>query len=161
MRLIVMAATAASILCLAGCDQDNYSYDAYPEWTYETPPDSTDSTPSDTPTDGVVDATGSAGVGDPCYAATDCGGVPGSAKECVTDLMGYAEFPGGYCSAQCTSAVDCGADGVCADYEGYGYYCFKRCSSDDVCRTTEGYACKTLSTGSSLLCLPTGSGSDI
>jgi hypothetical protein len=160
MRLIVTAASAALILVLAGCDQDDYSYDAYPEYVYDTPTEGTDSTPTDTPTEGVVDATGTAVVGDPCYVAEDCGGVPGAAKECLTDIAGYAEFTGGYCSATCTSAVDCGSDAVCADFMGYGYYCFLRCSSDDTCRTSEGYSCKTLDTGSSLLCLPNVSGPD-
>ncbi len=162
MRLIAITVSATMILCLAGCDQDGgYSYDAYPDYSYDVPSEGTDSTPTDTPSEGHVDATGSAEVGDPCYAAADCGGVPGSAKECLTDIAGYAEFSGGYCSATCTSAVDCGPDGVCADFMGYGYYCFRRCSSDEVCRTSEGYSCKTLDTGSSLLCLPNVSGSDL
>ncbi len=167
MRLIATVVNATMILTvavlfLAGCDQDdgyNY-YDAYPDYPYDIPGEGTDSTPTDTPSESHVDATGSAEVGDPCYANEDCGGVPGSAKECAFDLFGYAEFPGGYCTAACTSAVDCGPDAVCADFMGYANYCFKRCSSDEVCRTTEGYSCKTLGTGSTLLCLPPVSGSD-
>ncbi|MBW2262855.1 MAG: hypothetical protein JRG91_12840, partial [Deltaproteobacteria bacterium] len=149
----------AAVLFLAGCDQDDYYYDAYPEYSYDTSHEGSDSVP-DTPTEGTPDPTGSAVAGDPCYAATDCGGVPGSSRQCVEDISGYAEFPGGYCTALCTSAIDCGPDAVCADFMGYDFYCFKRCSSDEVCRTGEGYSCKTLDTGSSLLCLPPVSGSD-
>lgn len=152
---------------LAGCDEDGTPWatdvpfdnggdpttDFYPDTPADTPP-------PDTPTETTPDPTGSAAVGDPCYADVDCGGVPGSARQCLDDIAGYATFPGGYCSAECTSAVDCGSDGVCTDFMGYGYYCFKRCSSDDVCRTSEGYSCKTIETSTGLLCLPSVSGSD-
>ena len=68
MRLIATTTSAALILVLAGCDQDgDYSYDAYPEVPYDYTGEGTD-TVVDPTGDGHVDATGTAAVGEPCYA---------------------------------------------------------------------------------------------
>jgi hypothetical protein len=94
-------------------------------------------------------------VGDPCSTSGDCGGVPGAGRLCLTNLMGMLEFPGGYCSADCTSSSECGTQGDCIDIGGFTY-CAKRCTSASECRTGEGYSCVPppgSSTGT--YCLPT------
>ncbi len=62
------------------------------------------------------------------------------AKECITDIAGYFEFPGGYCTATCTSPAECGPDAECADLM-FMSYCLKTCDDPSDCRTDEGYIC--------------------
>jgi hypothetical protein len=161
-RMHALALVAA--FTLAACDQDGWhSTDAVTEMPNDTGYDFIDTspdTPADVP-DGVPEViTGDGIVGDPCTDGGQCGGVPGSLKQCLTSVSGYAEFPGGYCSAECASAVDCGTGNVCVDFMGYKYYCLKRCSSNEDCRSTEGYTCKTIETSSGLYCLPNMGGPD-
>ena len=100
-------------------------------------------------------------VGDACYSVTACMGVPGTGRTCLTSIYGYVTFPGGYCSAVCTSSSDCGTGGVCADFMGYGNYCLKSCTSPYDCRNSEGYSCNTLPSGSGgMYCLPPISSTD-
>lgn len=49
-------------------------------------------------------------LGDKCTAATDCKGA--GALECLTEL-GDQELEGGYCTAQCNAAAECGNGGAC------------------------------------------------
>ena len=93
-------------------------------------------------------------VGDPCYTTAQCENVPGAGRLCMTSLMGYVTFPGGYCSASCTDDGDCGPQGDCVNLADLGNYCLKRCDmfgSD--CRTAETYECTTLMSEQTY-CLP-------
>lgn len=83
----------------------------------------------------------SGSVGDPCGdPAVDCALVPGDARQCLTDFMGFVYFYGGYCTASCTGPADCGPGATCVELP-MGSFCFKNCSGDDECRVDEGYAC--------------------
>ncbi len=94
----------------------------------------------DTPPDISVDTPpGSGVVGDPCVDETSCGGVP-TAAFCLTNLYGYVNFPGGYCSGSCASEAECGPGTGCLVMGGYGA-CMKRCTSSAECRAAEGYTC--------------------
>jgi hypothetical protein len=93
-------------------------------------------------------------VGDACYTTTDCSGVPGAGRACLTSLMGYITFPGGYCSAMCTSGADCGSGAACVNLMDYGDYCLKQCSSDGECRTGEGYSCEPVAGAPGSYCIP-------
>jgi hypothetical protein len=46
-----------------------------------------------------------------CTADTDCQGV--GSVECLKDLGGMTELPGGYCTAQCNYSSECGDKGAC------------------------------------------------
>jgi hypothetical protein len=105
-----------------------------------------------------ADPGGGGVVGDACYSATQCGGVPSSSRMCLTTVMGYVTFPGGYCSASCTSSMDCGTGGSCVNFMGYGSYCLKNCTTPYDCRVVEGYDCTTISTATGTYCLPPISG---
>lgn len=168
MRVITSAAGVAAIsialLVSAGCDQAGFDYDGYAPDTFgDLGGDFMDTIPPDTPAesgDTPVEATGSSIVGDPCHAAGECGGVPGSAKVCLTELGGYINFEGGYCSAECASAVDCGTGNACVNVIDLGFYCLQLCGSSDDCRVSEGYDCRTIDTSSGLYCLPPMGGAD-
>ncbi len=108
--------------------------------------------PWDPPTD-TPDATGGI-VGDACYSATQCTGVPGAGRTCLTTLMGYITFPGGYCSATCTSAADCGTGAQCVNLMDLGQYCLKQCTSAAQCRTSASYTCTAVSGAPGMFCIP-------
>jgi hypothetical protein len=93
-------------------------------------------------------------VGDPCYWSSECDGVPAGGRVCLTSLMGYVDFPGGYCSAVCTADSECGPDGECKNIMDLGQFCLKRCEASSDCRTPEGYTCSYLPTETGLYCLP-------
>lgn len=95
-------------------------------------------------------------TGDPCERAAHCTCVPGAAVECLATLSGYVSFPGGYCSARCTSAAECGPGADCAEITVGTRYCLKRCSSFSQCRMAEGYGCLTIpmSSDTQTYCLP-------
>lgn len=152
----IWAAMLGGALVVAGCgggggDDDE---DAGPDITAEIDddlstdgiPDPSTEPPEEVVEDGTPDGTtGDGRVGDACTAPTDCGGIPSSAPNCLTDIMGYVEFPGGYCSADCTSDDDCGDtdEGTCIN----AYImtlCLKNCSEASECRESEGYTCGTL-----------------
>lgn len=178
-RTTLVVPILAALLVMASCDNGgsttpvDFSTDdmvtdmadtGYDTTPYDTTPDTT---PTDTGWDPLVDTTGDtvydpgpdtppAGgvVGDACTVTANCTGVPGAGRLCLTDLLGYLSFNGGYCSAACTSATDCGAGGDCVDVYGYRY-CLKRCTSAGDCRTAEGYSCTTLPGGpTGTFCLP-------
>jgi hypothetical protein len=88
-------------------------------------------------------------VGRACSADSECDSV---ATSCRTQLMGQfggepTPLPGGYCSAGCIDASDCGEGGVCSGgFGGFGQgTCLKGCSSDNDCRM--GYSCRAMSFG--------------
>jgi hypothetical protein len=89
-----------------------------------------------------------------------CSGVPGSGRMCIVLLFGYWYFPGGYCSATCTSGTECGSGAACVSLYGFGNYCLKLCSSMSECRWTEGYTCSLLGSGSPTVCIPPLPGPD-
>jgi len=119
----------------------------------DTAVDSGTDTGWDTGTD-TSDGTGGGVVGDACYSSTQCSGVPGSGRTCLTSLMGYITFPGGYCSAVCTSAADCGAGAACVNLNDLGHYCLKQCTSATECRTTETYSCNSIPGAAGMYCIP-------
>ncbi|MFH1437260.1 MAG: hypothetical protein ABIJ56_16245 [Pseudomonadota bacterium] len=98
-------------------------------------------------------------TGDPCSSPTACACVPSSARECLTTLSGYITFPGGYCSARCTTPADCGTGANCAEITTGTRYCLKVCSSASQCRMAEGYTCTQIpmSSDTRTYCLPQGS----
>lgn len=103
----------------------------------------TDTGVPDTDSDPDVDPGTGGVVGDPCYAETDCAGVPGAGRMCLTSVAGVLSFPGGYCSAVCSSGADCGPGAACVELYGSDY-CLKECTSISECRASEGYDCTTL-----------------
>jgi hypothetical protein len=114
--------------------------DTAPDLPPDTAPDLVDTAPDST-TGGVV--------GDACYSASQCGGVPGAGVTCLTSIMGYITFPGGYCSAVCTSA-----GGECVSLSDLGRYCLKRCTTPTNCRTAEGYGCDPVTGATGTYCIP-------
>lgn len=108
-------------------------------------------------TDGAEDGACLVGLtGDPCSSVSQCACVPSSARECLTSLSGYISFPGGYCSARCTSPADCGTGANCAEITTGTRYCLKVCSSASQCRMAERYTCTTIprSSDTRTYCLP-------
>jgi hypothetical protein len=107
--------------------------------------------PPNTPTcDASCQGTGTAPIGDPCTAATDCAG-----NLCVTEADGW---PGGYCSqmpcdlgAPDTSCLPYGGDGLCLDAGAGQGVCVDQCMNDVDCRAM--YSCVNLG-GGVRVCLP-------
>jgi hypothetical protein len=95
-------------------------------------------------------------VGDPCSSTVHCSCVPSSARECLLVITGYVSFPGGYCSARCTSNADCGEGSHCFENTPGTRYCFKHCTSATQCRMAEGYTCTMIPVlpDSSTYCFP-------
>ena len=95
-------------------------------------------------------------TGDPCSSASQCNCVPSSARECLNTLSGYISFPGGYCSARCTSSADCGTGSNCAEITTGTRYCLKMCTGPSQCRMAEGYVCATIAMSSDTrtYCMP-------
>lgn len=87
-------------------------------------------------------------VGESCNYDTECGGVPGTSRLCLKEFTGCttAVFPGGYCSAVCTSDSECGDNAKCAHLATFGKHCLKECTDNSHCRGE--YHCGT-GTGSS------------
>jgi hypothetical protein len=123
---------------------DTPSEDAAPDLPSE--PDvvedpSPDPDATDTPAEEFVPGEGE--VGDACDSADDCGAYPATAKQCMTDLMGFITFEGGYCTATCTSAAECGDGANCVNMMLVSY-CLKLCENNSDCRTAEHYECAEL-----------------
>lgn len=109
-------------------------------------------TPVDTPAEEFTPGVGV--VGDSCDSVDDCQGFPAVARECIADIGGYFEFPGGYCTATCTSTGECGPDSECADLM-FMSYCLKTCDDSSDCRTGEGYICDVIPIiGTGPYCIP-------
>jgi hypothetical protein len=168
-------------------DMTDMGTDSGPDATPDATPDGTpdgpgpDATPDGTPDGPIPDGTPdgpipdgpgpdatpdgpapTGAVGDPCRDPSMCTDVPATGRDCLTDIGGMLSFPGGYCSANCTSDSDCGTGGECVDLFGYMAYCLKTCTSPGECRTTEGYTCTTIpgTTGGDTYCLPPLGGPD-
>lgn len=62
------------------------------------------------------------------------GSVGSACGECDGDLVCVADVPGGYCTTQCSTNADCGADGACVEN-----VCYRACGDDTDCRPS--YAC--------------------
>lgn len=93
--------------------------------------------------DGAV--VGEGEIGDPCSAHGDCIPPAGLTAECMTVIgEGFlqVEFPGGYCSADCTPGEPdpCAPGGVCVDLQ-IASKCLEPCQQNSDCRETEGYEC--------------------
>ncbi len=124
-------------------------------------------------------------VSDGCGAALDCGGCAGTqicrlGATCVgappgsvggscaqgSDCLGGVcltpsanGWPGGYCSAWCTTDDDCGTGNVCAEKNGAGRgVCVAGCTTTADCGGRAGYACSDLGFGKRG-CTPSGTGS--
>jgi hypothetical protein len=95
-------------------------------------------------------------VGDACSLDSQCGCVPSSARECLTSISGYMNFPGGYCTARCTSAAECGSGANCAEITPGTMYCLKLCTNASQCRMAEDYTCTSIpmSSDTRTYCLP-------
>jgi hypothetical protein len=95
-------------------------------------------------------------VGDSCTTPEDCVGVPASDKQCLTDIMGFITFVGGYCSAACTGDDECDAAVAGCSNMGIASYCLRLCSGNEDCRAEEGYTCATIATDPSdrTYCIP-------
>jgi hypothetical protein len=128
--------------------------DAIPDGAVDTlidpSPDATDTVPPDTDAEAAPGGV----VGDPCFNSTQCMGVPGAGRACLTSLMGYVSFPGGYCSATCTSAADCGTGAQCVNLMDVGEYCLKQCASNADCRTADTYTCDAVPGATGTFCIP-------
>ena len=141
MALVFLAGCGSSVRAQGDAD----STDTTPDITVDLIPDPTTDPTWDAPTDpGVDTAPGSGTTGTACIEDDECTGVPGAARFCLDRIElggGYGvNFPGGYCSAECTSPDDCGDGADCVDF-GYLGLCFLRCTYEDECRMAEGYTC--------------------
>lgn len=110
-------------------------------------------------------------VGSACASDADC--TEPSGGTCMTTIGsgGFSyEFPGGYCTAECTAgsgAAECGAGSDCfsVGFGGFGYStCAKTCGTNADCRADDGYTCQAppIGGGTTRYCLPPmgGGGSD-
>jgi len=117
----------------------------WPDVPWDVPPDPAD---PDVMPGGIV--------GDGCSSWYDCTGMPTPGAECWTDIMGFLSFPGGYCSANCSSSWECGTLGECVDLS-FISLCLRTCDYVEDCRETEGYDCMDMPfVGGGPFCLPTG-----
>ncbi|MFH1435331.1 MAG: hypothetical protein ABIJ56_06410 [Pseudomonadota bacterium] len=114
------------------------------------PPDASDAT------DGAEGPCSVGLTGDPCATPAQCSCVPSSSRECLATISGYLTFPGGYCSARCTSPTECGSGAQCAEVVTGASTCLKVCTSASQCRMAEGYACTRIpmSSDTRTYCLP-------
>ncbi len=96
------------------------------------------------------------GLGDGCTGDWECGAVPSPMSYCAMDLLGFLSFPGGYCTASCSSDTECGPEGTCVDVW-FDSLCLLDCDFSEDCRLDEGYDCMDLPFfGGGPYCLPTG-----
>ncbi len=117
------------------------SYDAHIEV------DATQMTDAEVEVDAFTEAdagevVGEGAIGDPCGAPGDCSPPTGLTAECLTDIGGFVQFPGGYCTAECTAEGPdpCEPDGVCVNLM-MTSYCLKPCQDISDCREDDGYEC--------------------
>jgi hypothetical protein len=81
---------------------------------------------------GCADLDGTPGaLGEACRTNSDCG----SGLTCSTAGQGY---PGGFCSAACTTSAGCAATAACTPI-GTQQLCTPSCTADSLCR--QGYGC--------------------
>lgn len=92
-------------------------------------------------------------TGDGCGGPNDCMLVPTDERQCLTELFSYL-FPGGYCSASCSTSMECGPGASCVDII-MDSLCFRDCFGDSDCRIDEGYTCMEMPfIGGGPYCLP-------
>ncbi len=90
--------------------------------------------------------------GAPCMTNAECETVLGAGAECVTNILGVYDLPGGYCSKPCQlpgtdvsyelDDMECDPNGgiACVGVQGVYTVCAMPCESDSQCGR-EGYAC--------------------
>ena len=81
-------------------------------------------------------------IGGPCTSADNCVPPAGLAPFCLTNVLIF-QFPGGYCTAECSAPGECGTSAECVDLS-LIRYCVRKCSGPSDCRTDEGYICDTI-----------------
>lgn len=125
-----------------------------------TPPGTDSGTPPGTDA-GMPTRTGAVGSG--CETDADCTEPAGATCMTMVGGGGFSyEFPGGYCTAECTAgsgSSQCGAGADCYSigFGGFGTaFCAKTCSTDADCRADEGYSCMAppIGGGTTRYCLP-------
>lgn len=129
--------------------------------------DSGSTTPGDdaggTGTDSGGIPTRMGAVGSACASDADCTEPPGATCQTMVGSGRFTyEFPGGYCSAECTAgsgSSECGegADCYSVGFGGFGFaFCAKMCRTDADCRVDEGYTCRPppFGGGTTMYCLP-------
>jgi hypothetical protein len=102
------------------------------------------------------DAPVSCFVGSACTSDDQCSCVPSGEGQCLTELAGLVVFPGGYCSAACTSHEDCGDRSRCVEITTGMMVCLKVCTTSTECRMEEGYGCPIIVDADISYCLPSG-----
>ena len=95
------------------------------------------------PSRNSVLAAGWAGFGASCSDVSQCTGYPSSNKQCLQDVMGLVNCPGGYCTACCNTPGEgiCGQGIDCVGAENAYLICLERCETDADCRTEDHYLC--------------------
>ncbi len=124
------------------------------------PPGTDSGTPPETDS-GIPTRMGAVGSG--CATDADCTEPAGATCMTMVGSGGFAyEFPGGYCTAECTAgsgSSECGAGADCYSigFGGFGTaFCAKTCTSNADCRADEGYTCDAppFGGGTTRYCLP-------
>jgi hypothetical protein len=146
-RVLILAALSA--LAMACSDDDGGDDD-------KTVVDAGGDAKVDASMDGSTSTAKVTNVGAACTAASQC---MGTAPTCETTTPIGGPFPGGYCSAVCSTSAECGATGACPLGElimlnptnpmlaGLSGQCWEKCTAVGTtagCRS--GYACTTLGT---------------
>jgi hypothetical protein len=85
----------------------------------------------------------------PCFDDSECTTEGAGQAFCLTEDA--AGWPGGYCSATCSSDTDCGVDGICQDGA-----CVLSCASNADCRA--GYTCQNFFASGPQVCAPATGG---
>lgn len=117
-----------------------------------------------TPGDACCPQPGNGNVGEACTDVSQCTGITDGTAECLTDVFGVINFPGGYCTGSgCTPGNSCDNDtGICVDIMGLLQYCLKPCTDVSQCRGNEGYVCQAAAyqpqPGDPTYCVPPFSG---
>lgn len=95
--------------------------------------------------------------GAPCMSSADCVPLLGEGAECITNILGVYDLPGGFCSKYCDlpdsgtsfllDSEQCDPAGgvACVGAQGLFTACIIPCTSSDECGR-EGYGCRTMPT---------------
>lgn len=99
-------------------------------------------------------------IGDACGSDPDCQGV-GAGIVCKVKTTNGTEYPAGYCTRGCAEAgPPCPSGALCTNGVAIGgeaqSFCGAACSDAGMCRP--GYACRSLSVGSSICFMPSRDG---
>ncbi|MBN2715025.1 MAG: hypothetical protein JXX14_04165 [Deltaproteobacteria bacterium] len=84
-----------------------------------------------------------AGFGAACSDVSQCTGYPAANPQCLQNVMGLVNCPGGYCTACCNQAGEgvCGQGIDCVGADNAYLICLERCETDADCRTEDHYIC--------------------